>query len=80
MQYKLRAETREDLDLVIDMFALSSYTILPHPVFSDVELEFKTNYSLEEIRELLKDVPDAHVMRQTVALKQDYTGERDHEL
>jgi len=48
--------------------------------FPDCDLEFSTTLSLEQIRDLLKLIPDSHVMLQTVELAENYTGERNYDI
>ena len=44
----------------------------------DAEGFIETDMDIEEVREAMRQVPDGHVMLQTVALTSDYTGFRDH--
>jgi hypothetical protein len=48
--------------------------------FPDVEVDIETDMDLEEVREAMRQVPDGHVMLQTVALTPDYSGFRDYSL
>ena len=41
---------------------------------------FKTNYTLDQVREVLRKVPDGHVALQTVQLLELYTGLRDFSI
>ena len=50
---------------------------MEHVGVPDVEFEFETNLTLDEVIEILKNVPDGHVMYQSVQPIADYTGERD---
>lgn len=75
MEYKLRAECLPDVHRLLEKLKFSRYHIIS--VFPpDVELEFKSDHSLDEIKKVLKTIPDSHVMLETVALKKNYTGER----
>ena len=46
----------------------------------DAVVEFEANLTLDQVRDLMRRVEDAHVGVQTVQLKEDYTGERDWNL
>jgi len=48
--------------------------------FPDTEVEISVSLSFEELRDAMRKVEDGHVMVQTVALKDKYTGERDYDL
>lgn len=79
--YKLRAEGLNDFLAFLqnDMyFKMKSFTIEPTG-FPDVVVTFETSSSLSEIKEKLKEVPDSHVMLQTVKPINEYTGEREEE-
>jgi len=76
--YKLRAEGAPDIAEFISIASpyLISYK-MEHVGVPDVEFEFETNLTLDEVIEILKNVPDGHVMYQSVQPIADYTGERD---
>jgi hypothetical protein len=77
--YKLRAEGLNDFLAFLqnDMyFKMKSFTIEPIGV-PDVIVTFETSSSLSEIKEKLKEVPDSHVMLETVKPINEYTGERE---
>jgi len=79
--YKLRAEGLNDFLAFLqnDMyFKIKYFTIEPIGV-PDVVVTFETSSSLSEIKEKLKEVPDSHVMLQTVKPINEYTGEREEE-
>jgi hypothetical protein len=49
----------------------------------DLEVEFETDEtgpSLDQIREIMSNIQDCHIARQTVNLAEKYTGERNHNL
>ena len=48
--------------------------------YSGIETEVKTNMSLEELRDKMRQTKDGHVMIQTVAEKDQYTGIRDFSI
>ena len=79
-KYKLRAEGGHDIELFIYGFLgqLHSFKMMRIEGFPDVEFEFETTASIPKIRSVLKTIPDSHVMLDTVALHQQYTGERTY--
>lgn len=74
--YKLRAECKLDVHRLFDAIPVLEYSVRAISPFPDVEAEFKTYFSLAEIREVMEQIPDSHVMSETVSLKKDYTGKR----
>lgn len=77
--YKLRAEGLNDFlsFLQTGMYMrMKSFTIEPIGV-PDVVVSFVTDASLSEIKSKLKEVPDSHVMLETIKPINEYTGERD---
>ena len=75
MEFALRAECLPDVLKFMETVNFSEYTI-KSKFPPDVELEFKSDRSLDEIKSVLKTIPDSHVMLETVNLKKDYTGKR----
>lgn len=76
--YKLRAEGAYDVCQLLNATAgkLSKFkmeTIGPGP---DVTLEFTTTRTQAEMQQAISMLTDSHVMRDTLAVKRDYTGER----
>lgn len=51
-----------------------------HPEWPDREAEIRTDLSIYELRTYMQKVSDGHVMIQTVALKEAYTGERNYDI
>lgn len=84
--FKLRAEGQCDADALMNalgdnyadfMVEQASIDGVPIP---DVDIAILSPLSLDEIRDIIRTIPDSHVMLQTVQLEQDYTGERDYDL
>jgi len=80
--YKLRAECEHDVNefrriLRYDFYSLTK-TI--HPYLPDTIVEIATSLALQELQDIIRQIPDGHVMLQTIALKENYTGERDYDL
>lgn len=80
--YRFRAECQADIDALKSLVGghFDKITIINSPPFPDVEVELETEFSLENLRAVMRRVVDGHVMVQTVALRDDYTGERDYDL
>lgn len=85
MLYKLRAECKHDvkqLSCILSQFTITEEKIdecningIPIP---DVEYTFDVNQTIEEVIEIIKDIPDSHVMYQTIETIDKYTGERKY--
>jgi hypothetical protein len=82
MEYKLRAECINDIDLFIggNKGDINNYYVIDSLLYPDAELIFDTNLSLREIIEKLKALEDSHVMYQTVQPIKHYTGNRNYNL
>ena len=77
-EYKLRAECLADVQHLMAAIHCSDYKV-KGLIVPDVELEFSSALSLDEIKAAMKDIPDSHVMLETVAAAKDYNGERTQE-
>jgi hypothetical protein len=79
--YKLRAEGLNDFLAFLqnDMYFKMKYFTIEPTGFPDVVVTFETSSSLSEIKEKLREVPDSHVMLQTVKPINEYTGDREEE-
>lgn len=85
-KYKLRAECLEDIYNFIKKLGETSHTALgtfkvsPCIVeglrYPDCVLEFKSSLTMNEIKAILKTIPDGHVMLETVNPAERYTGDR----
>lgn len=79
--YKLRAEGLNDFLAFLQKgmyMRVKSFTVKPIGV-PDVEVSFETDASLSEIKSKLREVPDSHVMIETVKPFNEYTGEREED-
>jgi hypothetical protein len=81
-KYRFRAECKHDVDelrrlLGATLHRITSSNSTPFP---DDEVELESRLSLEELRVVMRRVVDGHVMVQTVARSEEYTGKRDYEL
>ncbi len=83
-KYKFRAECFHDVQEFIPLvFAQGkpfAFKIYPDTLFPDAEVEIEADISLEDMRSLMRQVFDSHVMVQTVMPIDQYTGERNYEL
>ena len=78
--YRFRAECLDDVYKLLQRLGGVIYRVTidhgrPCP---DVEMEIEIHLSLEELRGLMRQVPEGHVMEQTVASRDAYTGECDY--
>jgi DNA replication protein DnaC len=82
--YKLRAECIADLQQAIEklkpLLKTAKIYFPDSKSFPDCDFEFETELALDEIQMSLLDILDGHVMAQTVALIEGYTGERDYSI
>jgi len=75
LKYKLRAECLPDVLKLMLIIKFSAYR-MENERFPDVDVEFSCDESLEDIKKALETIIDSHVMLETVALLENYTGER----
>jgi hypothetical protein len=80
--YRFRAECQADVDELRQLLGtkIDKITIVNSPPFPDVEVEVAVDLSLEELQDTMRRVVDGHVMVQTVARHNEYTGERDYDI
>src|SRR5205814_312092 len=80
--YRFRAECERDVAELRRLLGarLERIIVTSEPPFPDVEVELATGLSLEELRDAMRRIVDGHVMVQTVARSEEYTGERDYDL
>jgi hypothetical protein len=80
--YRFRAECQPDVDELLRLLGakFKKITIVISPPYPDVEAEVEIGLDLEELRDVMRRVVDGHVMVQTVARSEEYTGERDYDL
>lgn len=75
--YKLRAECLHDVLQTMDF--VDRFCITRDNGYPDVEFDFDSKLSLNEIKARLRGIEDGHVMLETVQLFEKYTGERIEE-
>lgn len=84
--YKMRVECFADLQRFIEVNYRILHDINITPVeldgtpVPDVDCSFSAKESLESLRDVLRMVPDGHVMVQTIQPIEAYTGERDWDI
>ena len=81
-KYKLRAECPTDTARLLLTFAEANINVpefsqVQHHGHPDVELVFSTVQALDDLYEVIRRLPDSHVMLETIAPFDEYTGERD---
>lgn len=80
--YKFRAECEHDANKLRKRLGMKCFKIVKtiKYYFPDAVVDLYTTLSLEEIRDVIREIPDGHVMLETVALTEEYTGERTFHL
>jgi hypothetical protein len=79
--FKFRAECLIDVERFISRLdSLGWLNITMMNQFPDCYVTFYSERRLDELRAIIRDVPDGHVMLQTIQPAALYTGERDYEL
>lgn len=79
--YRFRAECDDDvlaLRKILRGKLLKIQQTVTSP-FPDVEVKIITKLTINEIKRAMEKVPDGHVMYETIALANEYTGERRRE-
>lgn len=76
--YKFRAECSVDIDLFVEKFKSHIITIdrKSDPDFPDEDVEFSSLKSLDEVRQVMKEIEDGHVMLESLNYADEYTGDR----
>ena len=82
MQYKFRAEVYVDVCWLCARLGERLTTIDIERGFMGEPIVLVTleSVALDELRDIMRSIEDGHVMWQTVALAEQYTGERDFYL
>ena len=80
--YRFRAECEQDVDVLRKILGIRVTKIIKvnEAPFPDTIVEVHGDLSLEELRDAMRMVEDGHVMLQTVAPKDEYTGKRNYDL
>lgn len=81
--YRFRAECAHDVEVLRGVlqtrgvaYTMPQSELSPH--WPDVVCTIETNLPLKWLRRYMRDVPDGHVMRQTLSPLATYTGQRDY--
>lgn len=87
MKYKLRAECSRDvlnfIQAANDCMSTFNMTRINDPLSNrmpDVAFEFEIDLELSEVIDLLKTIPDSHIMYETVEPIEQYDGERNYKV
>ena len=77
-KYKLRAEGLNDIFEFTNLLkkSMGKYIINLETGPPDVEFEFESSEPIETLMEILSNIPDSHVMMETLQPKSKYTGIR----
>ena len=82
--YRFRAECMQDFIEFLKgsskIIGFKKYLVTQDGHYPDIEVELDADMPLEGLRDELRKVIDGHVMVQTIARADDYTGERDYSL
>jgi hypothetical protein len=78
--YRFRAECEHDVNKLRWVLGLKvrRVTISIELPFPDAEVEIEADLPLEAVRDAMRQVVEGHVMVQTLARWDEYTGERDY--
>lgn len=80
-EYKFRAECEIDVDELRKILGRKCLKVSKEvSTFPDTNVNLLTILDLNELQNEMRKVSDGHVMLQTLALKEDYTGERNYNL
>ena len=81
-KYKFRAECQPDIDALFELIPsenIVTWTVSPEfsAQYPDRVCEIElSGMMLEDLKRLMRKIPDGHVMLETVAELKNYTGER----
>jgi hypothetical protein len=80
--YKFRAECEHDVNELRRILKYNFYSLtkIIHPYLPDTIVEIATSLTLQELQTIIREINEGRVMLQTIALKENYTGERDYGL
>ena len=76
--FKLRAECFHDVLQLLNKMCKNLYGFkIERDFYPDVDFEFVTNLTSDEIMAILRRQTDSHVMMETLKPFDEYTGERE---
>ena len=80
-EYKFRSECRADVDEFLELFQdqIIDYNVT-RTEFSDCEVEFSSKLHIDCLRLGMYDIPDGHVMLESLNYASEYTGERYYDV
>lgn len=77
--YKYRAESYVDVSRYYSKYPCEYIVVTPIHRFPDCEVVMGSNLQLDEIKKQMEEIPDSHVMMETIKAYDEYTGERTYE-
>ena len=77
--YKYRAESYVDVIRDYNIYPCEYIVVTPIQRFPDCEVVMGSNLQLDEIKQQMNEIPDSHVMIETIKPYDQYTGERTFE-
>lgn len=80
MRYRFRAECVPDIGRLLSDRDFQFLYLEIECSLGDSVCSFSSSLSLDEVRNIMWRVVDGHVMAQSVAVAENYTGERDFDL
>jgi hypothetical protein len=84
MNYKCRAECHDDAQHLAEALRAAQLVVrgwtvtTPDPGFPDVLLSFACDEPIDVVRHVIATIADGHVMYETLAEAESYTGERTY--
>ncbi len=74
--FKFRAECVADVYRFVRLGHATNVVVALHNTLPDVTVTFDSTLGLESVKRLMAKIVDGHVMRETVAPVELYTGQR----
>lgn len=84
-RYKMRAECTSDVLSFVGVLPAEEFKLIEFAKLDanlpDAEVTFKTlTFGLSQLKEVLRKLPDGHVMLETLTPEKEYTGDRTYEM
>lgn len=75
--YKMYAECAHDVGVFIQLVRPLTLTMAPaEPGWNEPDVEFCSHLTLQELRDMMREIVDGHSMRESLNYADKYTGER----
>lgn len=75
-RYKFRAECLHDIIQLMERVPLLNVKIVKPDIIPDCTAEITTDLSIADIKNVMREIEDSHVMIETITPISKYTGER----